>query len=101
MGAFISLCGYRHKEEIKMYQFIDCVIDTKSLKERKQLIDYVSSKELFISVINDHDGFALVGLGHDNVIGYLGVICARDLVENQNWKHFHSVKEFIDFHEGR
>ena len=84
-----------------MSKFIDCVIDTKNKKERERLINYVSQKELFISVISDNDGFALVCIGHNNLVGYLGVICAKDLVDNRGWKHFHSVKEFIDYHEGK
>lgn len=32
MGAFISLCDKRHhKEEIKMFDIIGCVVDTKRL----------------------------------------------------------------------
>lgn len=101
MGAFISLCGKRHKEEIKMSEIIECVVDTKNKKEREELINYVSQKELFVSVIDDYDGFALVGIRKDGHIGYLGVICAKDLTENHNWKHFLSVKEFINYHEGK
>ena len=84
-----------------MSKFIESVIDTQNKKEREELINYVSERELFISVISDFDGFALVGIGHNNQIGYLGVICAKDLTENHNWKHFKSVKEFIKYHEGK
>lgn len=84
-----------------MSKIIECVVDTADKKEREELIDYVSQKELFISVIGDNDGFALVGIGKDGVIGYLGVLCAKDLTENHNYKHFHSVKEFIAYHEDK
>ena len=82
-----------------MSEIIECVVDTNSKKEREELIDYVSGKELFISVIDDSDGFALVGIRKDGAVGYLGVICAKDLVDNHGCKHFASVKEFIDYHE--
>lgn len=82
-----------------MLKIIECVVDTNNKKEREQLINYVSRKELFVSVIDDYDGFALVGIRKDGSIGYLGVITAKDLVKNHNWKHFSSVQEFIDYHE--
>lgn len=82
-----------------MSKIIECVVDTHSKKEREELINFVSEKELFISVIDDYDGFALVGIRKDGVIGYLGVICTRDLVDNHGYKHFSSVKEFIAYHE--
>lgn len=68
MGAFISLCGKRHKEEIKMSEIIECVVDTKNKKEREELINYVSQKELFVSVIDDYDGFAFVCIRKDGHI---------------------------------
>ncbi len=82
-----------------MSKIIECVIDTNNKKEREQLINYVSQKELFVSVIDDYDDFALVGIRKDGAIGYLGVITAKDLMKNHNWKHFFSVQEFIDYHE--
>ena len=82
-----------------MSEIINCVVDTNSKNERKELIDYVSRKELFISVIDDNDGFALVGIRKDGAVGYLGVICAKDIVDNHGHKHFASVKEFIAYHE--
>ena len=45
-----------------MAKIIDAVVDTYSRRERKELINYVSSKEKFISVITDFDGFSLVGI---------------------------------------
>ena len=82
-----------------MSKIIEGVIDTYSKKEREELINFVSEKELFISVIDDNDGFALVAIRKDGAIGYLGVICAKDLVDNHGYKHFTSVKEFISYHE--
>lgn len=78
-----------------MSGIIECVVDTYSKKEREELIDYVSGKELFISVIDDSDGFALIGIRKDGAVGYLGVIC----VDNHGYKHFASAKEFISYHE--
>lgn len=82
-----------------MSEIVECVVDTNSKKEREELIDYVSSKELFISVIDDSDGFALVSIRKDGAVGFLGVICAKDLVNNHGYKHFTSIKEFISYHE--
>ena len=82
-----------------MSKIIECVVDTNSKKERKELIDYVSGKELFLSVIDDSEGFALVGIRKDGEIGYLGVICAKDLVDNHGYKHFSSVKDYIAYRE--
>lgn len=82
-----------------MSKIIECVVDTNSKQEREELINYVSQKELFVSMIDDYDGFILVGIRKDGYIGYLGIICAKDLTENHNWKHFLSVKEFIDYHD--
>lgn len=82
-----------------MSKIIECVVDTNSKKEREELINYVSERELFISVIDDSDGFALIGIRKNGGIGYLGVICAKDLVDNYGYKHFTSVKEFIAYHE--
>lgn len=84
-----------------MSKIIECVIDTYNKREREELINYVSQIEIFVSVIDDYDGFSLVGIGKDGHIGYLGVLCAKDLTENHNWKHFSSVQEFINYHEGK
>lgn len=76
-----------------MSKIVDAVVDTHSLKERKELIEYVSSKEKFLSVISDFDGFSLVGVSK-GVIGLLGVLCAQTMVKDgQN--HFLSVKDYI------
>ena len=76
-----------------MAKIIDAVVDTYSLKERKELINYVSSKEKFISVITDFDGFSLVGIAQHG-IGLLGVLCAQAMVKD-GIKHFYSVKDYI------
>ena len=82
-----------------MSKIIECVVDTASKKERDELINYVSKRELFVSLVDDGEGFRLIGIRKDGVIGYLGVICAKDLTEKHEWKHFFSVKEFINYHE--
>ena len=84
-----------------MSKIIECVVDTANKKEREELINYVSKKELFISVIDSSDGFALIGIRKNGAIGYLGVLSAKELTKNHNWKHFSSVKEFIAYHEGK
>ena len=76
-----------------MAKIIEGVVDTYSNKERLELINYVSSKELFISVISDFDGFSLVGV-YKGSIGLLGTQVAKSLVDN-GYKHFLSVEDYI------
>ena len=79
----------------------DCVIDTHSKLERKNLIDYLTDKDGFIvSNIDDFDGFQLVGVSRGTV-GFLGVIASFDLVKNHGYQHFTSVKEYIDYLENQ
>ena len=84
-----------------MSNHINCVVDTHSKQERERLIDYVSEKELFVSIIDDFDGFQLVGITYSGDVGYLGVIAANDLVKNQGYKHFSSIDEYIAFREAK
>ena len=79
----------------------DCVVDTCSQKERQTLIDYVTTKDgLIVSNIDEFEGFQLVGVIR-GMIGLLGVIVSRDLVENHGYQHFSSVDEYIEHCEGR
>ena len=77
------------------------VVDTQNKKERDELINYLSSKGLFIALTDDYDGFQLVGITHSGEVGYLGVITANNLVNVHGFKHFASVQEFIDSYEAR
>ena len=49
---------------------------------------------------DDYDGFQLVGITYSGEVGYLGVITANNLVNVHGFKHFASVKEFINSYEG-
>ena len=70
----------------------DCVIDTQSKAERKELIDYITNKDGFIlSNIDDYEGYQLVGILR-GIVGFLGVIKEN----NQGYKHFNSVEEYIN-----
>ena len=82
-----------------MSKVIEGVVDTCSKEERLELINYVSSKVPCISVITDFEGFSLVGV-HKNSIGLIGTHVAKSLVDS-GVKHFTSVKEFIDYYEGK
>ena len=82
-----------------MSKIIECVIDTNSKKERQELIDYVSKRELFISIVDDGDSYELVGIKKDGNIGYLFIIRRKELINLNEYKHFASTKEFIKYHE--
>ena len=81
-----------------MPKIINCVIDTYSSKERKELIDYVSSKEPFLSLISNDEGFHLFCISNQYG-GYVGVMVAKHLIEKENYQHFYSVKEFIEYQQ--
>ena len=82
-------------------KIFDCVIDTHCKKQRKILIDYITAKEDFIiSDIDNFEGFQLVGV-HKDMVGCLGVIVSHDLVKKHGYKHFGSVKEYINYSEGK
>ena len=83
-----------------MSKIINCVIDTFSKKEREQIVDYISKREPFVSLVDDYDGFELFAVS-DLRAGWVGVMVARCMVEKYHFKHFHSLKEFINFHEGK
>ena len=76
-----------------MANIIEAVVDTCSNKERLELVNYVSVRALFVSVLSDFDGFCLVGIYQ----GFIGLICtqvAKSLVE-KGIKHFESVTDYI------
>jgi NAD kinase len=79
----------------------DCVLDTHSKEERKNLIDYITNKDgLIVSIIDDFEGFQFVGV-HRGTIGFLSAIASRDFEKNQSDKHFASVEEYIAYSEGK
>ena len=80
---------------------MDYVVDTQNKKEREELIDYLCSKGLFVAVTDGLDGFQLVGITYSGQVGYLGVITANNLVKVHGYKHFTSIKEFINSYEGK
>lgn len=82
-----------------MSKTTNCVVGTKSYKDRKRLIDFLSEKGKFVSIIDDSDGFQLVGITEDHGIGYLGVVCAENLVNKHGYTLFLSVDDFIYSYE--
>ena len=78
-----------------MSKLFNCVVDTHSKKDREQLINFLAKNYKIFSIIDDIDGFNLVGIREDGYVGYLGAICAKDLVSNHRWMHFSSVDEYI------
>lgn len=77
-----------------MSNIINCVIDTYSFKERKELIDYISSKVPFVSLISHDEGFHLFCI-QDGIGGYIGTHVAKHLVEKEKYFHFYHVEDFI------
>ena len=79
----------------------DCVLDTHSKEERKNLIDYITKKDgLIVSNIDDFEGSQFVGVAR-GTIGFLSAIASRDFEKNQSDKHFASVEEYIAYSEGK
>ena len=81
-----------------MSKIINCVVDTYSKKERKELIDYISGKDKFISILSDQDGFQLFAISN-NSCGQVGVLTASKMVREDYYKHFFSIEEFIEYQE--
>ena len=94
MGAFIFSLWLCHKEANNMAKIINCGIDTKSRDERKELIDYLACNNAIFSMVDSNfEGFQLIAVFPCGV-GCVGVIVAKDLVENKDFKHLSSVAEF-------
>ena len=81
-----------------MPKIVNCIVDTFSKKEREQLISYCNSREPFQFLLDNHDGFELFAI-HDQRGGWVGVMVARCMVNSHHYKHFHSLNEFIKYHE--
>ena len=76
-----------------MAKIIEGVVDTYSNRERLELINYVSSKELHIPVISDFEGFSLVGV-YQGFVGLIGTQVAKNLVD-KGIRHFQSVNDYV------
>ena len=81
-----------------MSKIVESVVDTYSLKERQELINYFSKHTPFIGLTSDYDGFELYAITK-NGGGWVGVIVAKTMVEKEGFKHFTSVKDFINYCE--
>ena len=78
-----------------MAKIINCVIDTKSREERLKLINYLAFDNAIFSMVDrNYEGFQLIAVFPCGV-GCVGVIVAKDLVNNKDFKHLSSVSEFI------
>lgn len=82
-----------------MSKITNCVVGTESKKDRKRLIDYLCEKGKYVAIIDDHDGFQLIGITEEHGVGYLGVICAENLVNKHGYTLFPSVEAFIRSYE--
>lgn len=82
-----------------MSKTANCVVGTESRKDRKRLIDFLSKKGKYVSLIDDYNGFQLILITEDHGIGYIGVICAENLVNKHGFTMFPSVKDFINTYE--
>ena len=85
-----------------MSKTINLVIDTNSIKERRELVDFISSRKLAVSVINDEDGYQQIGISTGDVwfIGEVELLKSVKLPLNTNCTRFLSVVEFYDQWEG-
>ena len=94
MGAFIFSLWLCHKEVNDMAKIINYVIDTKSRDERLELINYLAFDNAIFSMVDrSYEGFQIIAVFPCGV-GCVGVIVAKDLVENKDFKHLSSVAEF-------
>ena len=84
-----------------MSKRINCVIDTHSASERKELVNYIAERDLSVAVLDDNEGFQLVGVMYEmgTNIGYVGVIVSHDLVEKHGFIHFSSFEAYRRYRE--
>ncbi len=75
-----------------MSTLIDAVVNTQNRKERKRLTDYLG---VFYNFDN-YNGVNLVLVTSKGQVGYLGVICARNLVDDQGLLYFRDVNSYIE-----
>lgn len=75
-----------------MSTLIDAVVSTQNRKERKRLTDYLGVPYNF----DNYNGVNLVLVTKDGQVGYLGVICARNLVDDQGLLFFRDVNSYIE-----
>lgn len=80
-----------------MPKIINCVVDTYSKKEREKLVDFICERIKPSSFLDDYDGFQLMVV-HNGIVGNVGAISARYLVEIENYLHFLSVDSFEEYH---
>lgn len=74
-----------------MSTLIDAVVNTQNRKERKRLTDYLGVPYSF----DNYNGVNLVLVTSNGQVGYLGVICARNLVDDQGLLYFRDVNSYI------
>ena len=81
-----------------MSKTINLVIDTNSIQERRDLVNFISSRKLAVSVINDEEGYQQIGISTGDVwfIGEVELLESVKLPLNNNHTHFLSVAEFYD-----
>ena len=79
-----------------MKNIINCVIDTKTSKEREKIIKYLNSIGITDCLLSDFKGFELYAI-NNNSSGWVGVHVARCMVEKYGYKHFLSTKEFFEY----
>ena len=75
-----------------MSTLIDAVVNTQNRKERKRLTDYLGVPYNF----DNYNGVNLVLVTSNGQVGYLGVICARNLVDDQGLLYFRDVNSYIE-----
>lgn len=78
-----------------MSTLIDAVVSTQNRNERKRLTDYLGVPYNF----DNYNGVNLVLVTKDGQVGHLGVICARNLVDDQGLLFFRDVNSYIEYCE--
>lgn len=80
-----------------MSNLINCVVDTHNKQEREKLAKFVSEKTKTKIVIDSFNGFQLMAIHNEN-LGNVGVIVARNMINKEKFIHFSSYEQFEEYH---
>ena len=74
---------------------INPIISTYSQLDRRKLMDYELSKRKGVVVLEDFDGYALIGITRSDNYVVLGVVLPHYNVKTELVMYFYSVDDYI------